>query len=310
MSGDSAIEWEAAQWVALQMGGQPFDREAFDAWLLGDPRRAPVFDTMWRRIMGPTMDEALGGAAARSRARRTTRLTTAACAAIALLGGYQALPSLALLLAEPKEYSAAGGGLLDVDLEDGTRLTLAGGTQVRVRYTRYARELDLRRGTIFASVARDEERPFRVAAGASRVVVLGTRFEVSTSPASTFVSVASGMVRFGPDGWFRSAVDLGAHQAAVVDEAGLHRLADLQPDSVAKWREEWAEYHEAPLGQVIRDLEGLAPAPIVIADERLADLKVSGRIRLTDPLRQLDNLSVIHDFTIRRRDGAIVVSRE
>lgn len=310
MSGDSTIEWEAAQWVALQMGGQPFDREAFDAWLLGDPRRATVFDTMWRRIMGPTMDEALGGAAARLRTRRTARLTTAACAAIALLGGYKALPSLTLFLAEPQEYSAADGGLLDVDLEDGTRLTLAGGAQVRVRYTRYAREVHLKRGTIFASVAREADRPFRVAAGTSRVVVLGTRFEVSTRPTSTRVSVASGVVRFGPEGWFRSPVDLRARQAAIVDDAGLHRLGDLRPDSVATWRKGWAEYHQAPLGQVIRDLEGLAPAPIVFADERLADLKVSGRIRLTDPLRQLDNLSIIHGFTVRRRDGAIVVSRE
>jgi hypothetical protein len=35
---------------------------------------------------------------------------------------------------------------------------------------------------------------------------------------------------------------------------------------------------------------------------------VSGRIRLTDPMRQVDNLSFIHNFSISQRGGTIILS--
>jgi hypothetical protein len=35
---------------------------------------------------------------------------------------------------------------------------------------------------------------------------------------------------------------------------------------------------------------------------------VSGRIRLTDPMRQINNLSIIHNFSVEQRDGAIILT--
>jgi transmembrane sensor len=78
---------------------------------------------------------------------------------------------------------------------------------------------------------------------------------------------------------------------------------------VARWRREWVEYRDAPLTQVIADLESVSPLPIRIGDRTLAALRVSGRIRLTDPVRQLDNLSVIHTFAITRRDGTLLLTQ-
>ncbi|WP_146163375.1 FecR family protein [Sphingomonas fennica] len=307
LSEDSTIEWEAAQWVACRMGGEAFDEAGFDAWLAGDARRKPLFDTMWRRVMGADMDVALRAYRQRRRARHVA-LASAAGLLLACTGGYAAWPSVELFLAQPRHYASAEGGIREVVLEDGTRLTLAGGADIRVRYTGHDRVVELTQGTVFADVAHDARRPFRIDAGKARITDLGTRFEVSSNPVAVRVTVESGAVRLGANSWFGDRMDLSADQVAILTGSELSRIANVGAGGVARWRHEWVEYRDVPLSQVVYDLEGVSPLRIRIADEKLANRRVSGRVRLTDPVRQIDNLAVIHDFTITRHDGAIFLS--
>nr|WP_255326605.1 FecR domain-containing protein [Sphingobium sp. EM0848] len=309
MSEDSSAEWEAAQWVARQMGNEPFDMEGFNAWLAADSQHKPLFDTMWHRIMGPAMDQALNSYGTQARSRRN-RLAAGAVGLLALAGGYGAWPSVELFMAQPQDYAAAGGTIRQISLEDGTRLTLAGGAVVRVRYTRRDRLVELTGGTIFADVVHDENRPFRIDTGDARITDLGTRFEVSSKASSVRVTVESGAVRLGAKSWFGKRIDLFADQAGIMAGAEPRRTTDVSRDSIARWRNEWVEYRDAPLSQVVGDLESVSPLPIRIADRTLANLRVSGRIRLTDPLRQVDNLSFIHHFTVQRGEDAVILSHQ
>jgi transmembrane sensor len=304
---NSSMEWEAAQWVARRMGDQPFDEDGFDAWLAGDPRHKVLFDAMWPRIMGSNMDETLEAVIRQRRSKRSL-VVGGVVAALALLGGYQALPLVELLLSQPRAYTAADGNLREVTLEDGTQLTLAAGAEIRVRYARHTREVDLTRGTIFASVVHDETRPFRIDVGGARIVDLGTRFEVSSKPSFVRVTVESGAVRFGSSGWFSQRIDLIPGQAAVFTANELGRVGNVSQDAVARWRTGWVEYHDASIREVIADLESVSTLPIRIAAGNLANLRVSGRIRLADPMRQLNNLAIIHNFTVDQHDGAIILS--
>lgn len=307
LSEDNAAEWEAAQWVACRMGDEPFDKERFEAWLAGDPRHKPLFDTMWQRLMGPKMDEALDAFVQQRRSRRSWAAGGFAIVA-ALLVGYQTWPSVELFMAQPQSYAAADGTVLAVTLADGTCLILAGGARISVRYTSHMRDVVLAHGTIFADVRHDARKPFRVEAGNARIVDLGTRFEVARKPSAVRVTVASGVVSLGTHTWFGKPMELKADQAAILTETGLRRTADASPDKIARWRSEWVEYHDAPLSQVIADLESVSPLPIRITDGNLGAQRVSGRIRLNAPLRQIGNLSVIHNFTVDRRANAILLS--
>jgi len=301
------MEQEAAQWVACRMGDEPFDENSFNAWLAGDPRRKPLFDAMWRRIMGPNMDGALNAYAKRRRSRQAL-LAGSLAAILALIGGYKAIPSIELLFAQPQDYAAADEDIRQVNLEDGTRLTLASGTEVRVRFTRHARDVELRHGTLFADITH-EGRPFRIDTGDARITDLGTRFEVTKKPAAVRVVVESGAVRFGTKNWFGKSIDLNAAQAAVLSGAGLNRIDDVTPDGVARWRNIWAEYRDTPMKQVVADLESVSSLPIEIKDSALAEQRVSGRVRLVEPMRQLQNLSVIHGFSVHKNDNSIVLAR-
>jgi transmembrane sensor len=308
LSEDSALEWEAAQWVASQMDDEPFDRDGFEAWLAADPRHQPLFDTMWQRIMGAKMDEALGAYARQRRSRRSL-VAGSGAAVLLLFGGYLTLPVAELFLAQPQEYAARDGTIRQLRLKDGTRLTLAGGAVIRVRYTLHDREVELIRGTIFADVVHDGNRPFHVGSGKARITDVGTRFEVEKKPSNLRVTVEAGAVRFGTRGWFGKQIDLEANQAAMLSEGGLTRTHEIGANGIARWRTEWVEYRDTPLSQVIGDLESVSPLPIRIADKRLTALRVSGRIRLIDPVKQLNNLSIIHNFSLGRANGEIVLSK-
>jgi transmembrane sensor len=166
------------------------------------------------------------------------------------------------------------------------------------------------RGTILADVAHDEKRPFRIEIDRARITDIGTRFEVEKKPSDLRVAVEAGAVRFGAGGWLGAHLDLGARQAAILSDAGLHRTDDVPANDIARWRTGWVEYRDTPMSEVIGDLESVSPMPIRLADQSLGDLRVSGRIRLADPLGQLNNLAVIHNFSVGRANGAILLSKK
>lgn len=298
---------EAADWVARRTDEDGFDAAGFDAWVAGDARRGPLFDTMWRQIMQPGMGAALSAYTPPRRSPKAAMVGGALSVAV-LFAGFQLWPSAELYLASPQVYAASEGAMRQVQLEDGTALTLAGGADIAVRFTGHDRELVLKRGTIFAHVARDPERPFRIIAGDGQVTVLGTRFEVAMKPSAVRVAVEQGHVRFARNGWFGETVDLTAAQSASLTPDMLTRELGATADGAARWRNGWAEYDNAPLRQVVSDLESLSPVPIRMVDERLGKRRVSGRIRLTDPLRQIENLSLVHSFTVTQTDDAIELS--
>lgn len=306
MTEAESIRWEAAQWVERCMDGPP-DQQALDAWLAGDPRRQPVFEAMRERLMGSGMDAAL-----RAYGRRGKSFGAAAGGGLAVLlvaiGGYSAMPAVELSFARPQSYAVSQGDVRNVALADGSKVTLARGAEIKVRYTRHARLVELTQGTIFAEVAHDERRPFRIETGNAEIVDVGTSFEVSSRPGEVHVAVASGGVRFGRDGWFDKPITLLPRQAATLEGTVLRRNADAEPGTIARWRSEWMEYRGAPLRQVVSDLQSLSPYPIEISDSALAERRVSGRIRLTDPLEQLQNLAIVYDLKVERRGDLLVLS--
>lgn len=310
LSEDSIIEEEAADWVALRMGDQHFDQDRFEKWVNGGSRRSVVFELMWERIMGGTLGDALESYDGQRRNARGTLLAASLAVLVAGLSSYFALPSAQLFLSSPQVYASDGEGLRLVRLEDGTRIDLAPDSKIRVRYTGHDRYVELERGTLFADVVRDSDRPLTVHAGNGEVTVLGTRFEVARHEAAVHVVVQSGGVAFGHDGWFATPISLAARNSATLRGDTVSLDEDVHDMQIARWRDEWVDYHQASLAEVVTDLQSLSSLPIRIASPRLRDREVSGRIRLVDPVRQLENLSIVHDFAVRTDDNAIVLAEK
>src|SRR5687768_10627736 len=98
------------------------------------------------------------------------------------------------LLGLPKTYQTAHGEQTLAQLPDGSGLRLNTDSSVTVRYTRSVRVVEIARGQALFTVARDDHRRFRVAAGDVHVLAVGTRFDTYRRPDATIVTVVEGSV--------------------------------------------------------------------------------------------------------------------
>lgn len=178
-----------------------------------------------------------------------------------------------------------------VSLNDGSRVMLGGDSRVVISLSDDRREIELSRGEALFTVARDAKRPFRVLAGDTAVVALGTEFNVRRGSDHAVVSVTEGRVRVEPVTHFLPIallkelkpklrpVNLDAGQQTQADSAGIAE-ATWAADSTAatSWRTGQLAFRLQPLQYVLEDVNRYAQKRIVLDEERLGSLMITGMV--------------------------------
>jgi transmembrane sensor len=215
---------------------------------------------------------------------------------------------------DPVTYETMKGERSTIALEDGSTLQLNTGTRVVATLGGDTRRVTVEQGEAFFDVKRDEDRPFLVDAGDTRVKVLGTKFNVRLGASTNVVSVLSGLVsvshrsdRDGED--TREIALLQAGERALHDPGTRSAVVGAFDQSAAMaWRTGKAVYHELPLADVVADLNRYFDAPLEIADEDLAGLPVTGTFNLTDQDVVIDALeSAFSLMAVKRIDGVVLL---
>jgi transmembrane sensor len=245
----AALDW------AIRVADPAFDDwDGFTEWLEGDPARLARYDAI---VAG--LAEAEAGLAATPAAvivpvahavpdrRRPDRRWLGGAIAAMLVGGIGL--GAWTQRAQPYMVETAVGRSRTVDLPDGSRVTLAGGTRIRLDHGD-ARVASVEAGEALFRVHHDASHPFRVRAGGVDMIDLGTVFDVSLHGGTTRVAVAEGAVMVDPGG---AAVRLDPGQAAVVDGDRIVRQR-IDPADVGSWRDGRLAFDDVPLADVAADL--------------------------------------------------------
>jgi ferric-dicitrate binding protein FerR (iron transport regulator) len=211
--------------------------------------------------------------------------------------------------------TTAPGERRSLDLPDGSRVLLGASSALHVApgYGDGARRVRLE-GAGWFTVRHDPRAPFVVEAGATIVEDLGTEFAVDAYPgaASQRVVVASGTVAVRRAG--APARDPGtllrARQAGIVAASDgavtVLRDADLEP--MLAWTEGRLVFDDTSLREVAAALERWYGVRVHLADEALADRRLTASFA-GEPLTQvLDVISMSLGIRHERRDGEIVLS--
>lgn len=175
-------------------------------------------------------------------------------------------------------------------LPDGSTVQLGARSSISLSFSRDARYLVLESGEAFFSVARDPSRPFVVQAGSVAVHAVGTEFNVRRDGEATVVSVREGKVDIvkgvlnagaspGVQQAPASPVRLGAgEQVAARDpESGL-AIKSVSPQAIAAWQKGRLEFADEPLRQVIATVNRYSPREIVLTDQSLGSLRITGTV--------------------------------
>jgi transmembrane sensor len=176
-------------------------------------------------------------------------------------------------------------------LRDGSKVTLGGGTKIRVAFDTDGRHVELVRGEAFFTVAKDATRPFSVRAGDTVVTAVGTQFNVRRRNDRVLVAVVEGRVRVEPTPSIvptallrelrpkLAPVQVDAGQQTVAGDAGIGAAVSV-PDaaSTVSWQTGQLAFHGEPLRDVLEDVNRYSRKPIILGDEATGDLKITGTV--------------------------------
>jgi len=180
-----------------------------------------------------------------------------------------------------------------VKLADGSSIALGGRTRVEVALSADFRRLTLSHGEAFFVVAKDPSRPFSVHAGSATLTALGTAFNVRRADDRIVVAVVEGRVLVEPRlpviqqlpllretvSKKRRPLPLEAGNQTTVDEAGFESAARLADNAAATaWQTGRLAFEREPLRYVLEDVNRYTSKPIVMSDDSVGDLKITGTV--------------------------------
>lgn len=302
------IRLQAIDWAIATHDPDFSDWDGFARWLEADPRHTTAYDEALTAgaQMAELSDEVRPGmpkaandedrAAGRSVVRRRWLVGALAASLVAVI----AVPAWQM---RPQPYSVitAMGESETVDLPDGSRIVLNGGTTLALdrRYPRYAR---LETGEALFEVRHNAADPFVVETGDVRLVDAGTAFNVLRDGGALDVAVSEGVVIVNPK---VENVRLPAGRRATISgpRAGI-MVSDVPRDQVASWRSGRLSFSDASLTRVAAALERSLGARIAV-DPSIAARPFSGVVQIAGrDAAALESIApVLGTLAVRRGDG-------
>lgn len=163
-----------------------------------------------------------------------------------------------------------------VPLSDGSVVTLAPGSSIRIQERKDPRHVELD-GKAYFEIFHDESRPFTVSAGQSLVKVLGTKFVVSNSAAGTTVDVTEGKVRFSAMRQDEGVILTEGMSAALLDGSGKTALQKEERLNPAAWATGIFVYDQTPLDSALKELSSFYGVNMSVEPESASSLSFTGK---------------------------------
>lgn len=296
---------QAREWLVLLNSGRASaaEREAAERWRQASAEHASALaevERLWTLLGQVERPAAVVQPLPRRVRRWPLPLATAAC----LL--------LVLWMAPPgwhADVRTEAGEIREVTLDDGSLLHLNGATaldwEANVDGQRRVR---LYRGQVDFQVAADAAHPFVIDAGAARICVTGTRFDVNLLGDQVLLAVSEGHVQVSDADGNERAVQAG-EQIAWQDG----RLQSLEPLDAARalaWQRGRLVFRDRPLPEVFEELQRQQAQRVLFLDATARELKVTGVFALNDPQAVLRAIETALPVKLTRLPGVLLVSSE
>lgn len=278
-SGDPAEQ--AIYWLTWLSSGEASedDRRSFDRWLKEDSAHQTAWDNaqrLWQDVSRLT--EADLGAdiapipAKDALSKKRVFYSGLGMAVCFLLSVVLWTGGISYYLAD---YRSATGEQRQLTLADGSSVQLNSDTAISVDYSAELRRLILHRGEAWFKVTADPDRPFEVETDYGTVRALGTAFDVDDSNGQITVTVYEHAVRVRlNDGEQVERLLEGSALSFGQDIIKFEQRADLSKASA--WRQQRMVFQNRPLQDVIRELNRYRNGRIIIADQSLNALPLTG----------------------------------
>lgn len=173
------------------------------------------------------------------------------------------------------DYTTAPGQQRNIALADGSEIVMNTGTAISVDYSAQHRRITLHDGEAYFVIAPDAQRPFDVQTHAGQIRALGTEFNVKTGRDEVNVTVYQHAVRVTANGGkFLASLPEGQQVVFSDNALSVAAAANLQRDQA--WRKQRMIFQDKPLAEVIAELNRYRPGKIVVVNDAIKTLPVTG----------------------------------
>jgi transmembrane sensor len=213
---------------------------------------------------------------------------------------------------QAEHFETRHGEQLTRRLADNSVLHLNTDTAVTIRFDKKERRVVLNSGQAEFEVAHESDRAFRVFAGATEVVDLGTIFDVRLEHDSTVITVVEGRASVGPSSaQSRPRIQVRAGQQLRVSE-GEWPAAPVAVDTLraTAWLHREIVFDHEPLERVTAEYNRYTTKPIEIATPALRSLQISGDFAVDDTDAFIAFLRSLKGVRVEETDTRIRVSRD
>jgi transmembrane sensor len=221
-------------------------------------------------------------------------------------------------------YNAAADAARNLDLPDGSHIRLDRGSRIRVQLTADTREITVLEGTMLIDVGRASTAPLQVTVGSNMLRDIGTVFQVRTRNDGNEVTVLSGRVDVMaprpalaaslhfPGGGRDVLAHLHGGERAILSAKGSLAMretpADLAQDMA--WLPGELEFHDMPIADVARRFNDYGLRPLLIEDDAIVSMRISGRFHGRDPAGFVAYLQTFPGVEVRKdTDGVHIMRR-
>ena len=292
-----SIEFEEAlAWLAKLESSRcsAHDEQAFFEWLNSSPVNQAAYvqaEQLWQR--GGVLPQALANKAQTTTPKIRWHLPAAGVAcSLLMVVVFLHFFNPQLAPTPPVAYTTHIGEQQSITLSDGSTATLNTDTHILVHYQKNLREITLIHGEALFDVTANAQRPFEVVTTNGRIRVLGTKFSVKIQGDDAKVTVAHGKVGLAPKTTqsFKATQVLSNNQQTTLSKAKQGQPAvTVNAQQALAWQKQQLIFNNAPLSDVILEINRYRKKPLALASQNLKTLTVTAVIPLSpqDPALSL-----------------------
>lgn len=206
-------------------------------------------------------------------------------------------------------YSTAIGEQRLVTLSDHSTVLLNTNSAIQVRYSKDVRSIQLMQGEALFDVSSNPDRPFKVQAGKSVVLAIGTAFSVHIKKESVDVIVTEGIVGlsklqdYSVNGSSNASLETQERAVITAGQSGsfnqrsdtielVEDVTESMIDRKLSWREGLVKFSGVPLEEVVEEISRYTALKIVILDPDLRGLRVGGLFKVGETDKMFEALAL------------------
>jgi transmembrane sensor len=316
-AGAERAQEEARNWLRRLTSGEvtKADLDAFERWRVENPKHRHALaeaNLLWD-VLGKVAREARAGDLKRSPVRsvldrpigRRAVFAGAAAASVAYLverPPFHFWPAVAELMAayhtatgERRELAAAPGIAVQMDTQTSLTTPITTGQLY---------SLELISGQLAVSVQPTADRSVVISAAGGQVRASHANFDIRREGSSVCVTCAEGAVQVSHGS---ASATLGPGRQVTYDEQGLGSEVIADPAVVTAWQRGLLIFRDAPLADVIAEVNRYRPGRIILLNKALEERKVLAGFRLDRIDDVVNYIRDAFDAKVRSLPGGVVL---